>query len=484
MRAVKSSPRAFCVKLTSFGNYNIIIPRKFRRLAETGGFMEQKTQAQEVSLRRMLFSVGYRWKSIVAVAAILAVLLGGIQGVRTFRQMRSRQLAVQNNQISAEEENARLERRIELLEKNIADHKAFLAESLLMQIDPYHVYQAKALIYIAADDPDAVTNDNQEANTSALVNVYYTAANTQEMTELVAQAAGVDVLDLSELVNIYIQQDQNLQIAVYNPDAQIASQILSAYLDYLEEYQSKLGQSIAKHSYRVVFETVGLGESQSVRDKQSEARNHLTELEKALENLQKEYDGLRNPMQSVDAGTAAFKNGIKWAMLGVVAGAVLAVVVICFGFVCGDRISSSAELKCRFGIRELGGFWAGKRKCGFFSSKLMAAEGRISSNSEENLDLIAANIASFAQSGESVLITGSMQYPEFVAKLQQRLPDIKLVAGGSLIADAAAVRMLSLCQGVILLVKKGESRYSAVSREIDRVSDLDKRLIGCIIAEN
>jgi len=449
--------------------------------------MEQKTQVQEVSLRRMFFSVGYRWKRIVATAVLFAVLLGGIQGIRIFRQAVALQTAEQSDQAAVETyetEAAQLQRRIELLEKNIADHKAYLSETLLMQLDPYHVYQAKAMIYIAAEDSAAVESDKQEADTSALLNVYYTIASMKEMTQTVADAAGVDVLDLSELVNIYIQQDQNLQIAVYNPDAQTASQILSIYLDYLEDYRAKLSESIAEHSYSVVFETVGLGESQSMRDKQSEARNRLTELEKEHEKIQKEYESLRNPAQPMNAGNAAFKSGVKWAVLGAAVGTALAVVAVCWDFVCGDLVCSSAELKCRFGIRELGGFWAGKRKCGVISSKLMAAEGRVSSNSEENLDLIAANIASFVQPGESVLITGSMQYPEFVAKLQQRLPEIKLVAGGSLMTDASAVRALAQCHGAILLVKKDESRYSAIARETDRVSDMGKGLIGCIIGEN
>ena len=444
--------------------------------------MEQKTQVQEVSLRRMLFSVGYRWRSIVAAAMIFAVLLGGIQGIRTYGQITKEQTAGQSNQV-LETEETQLQHRIKLLEQNIADQKNYLSETLLMQIDPYHVYQAKALIRIAADEPAAAEAETQDENVAALLNVYYTAANTQEMTEMVAGAAGVDVLDLSELVNIYIQQDQNLQIAVYNPDAQTASRILSAYLDCLKDYQPKLSQSVVEHSFGVVFETVGLGASQSIRDKQSEARNHLTELEQALADVRKEYNALHGSTEPVSASAAVLKTGAKWAALGATAGVVLEVAVICFGFVCGDRVFSAAELKDRFGLRELGGFWAGKRKCGCVVSKLMEAEGRVSSNSDGNLDLIAANIAAFAQSGETVLITGSLTYADAVAKLQQRLPDIKLLTGGSLMKDAAAVHQLTSSQSVILLVEKDVSRYSTVSWEMDRVSDLGKRLIGCIIAE-
>ena len=448
--------------------------------------MEQKNQVQEVSLRRMLFSVGYRWKSVIAAIVVFAVLIGGIQGVRTFAQVKQaqditpRDPAAEEAYESAKEQ---LTRRIELLENNIADQKVYLSEALLMQLDPYHVYQAKALIYVAADTPSAGENDQQATDTSALLGVYYTIASSHEITETVAEAVGVNVLDLSELVNIYIQQNQNLQIAVYNPDAEIARQILSIYLDYLEGYRSKLSQSIAQHIYSVIFETVGLGESQSMQDKQNEARNRLTELEDALESLQEEYNALYDPAKPVDAWGAILKDGVKWAVLGAAVGAALVVAAICFDFVCADPVYSAQELKDRFGIRDLGGFWAGKRKCGLFAAKLMEAEGRVSRNSEENWDLIAANIDNFSQKGETILVAGGAKYTEEVVKLQQRLPNVKLVSVGGLMEDAAAVRMLAQCHGVILLAEKGRSRYSTISREKDRVADLKIRLVGCIIAE-
>ena len=440
--------------------------------------MEQNNQVQEVSLRRMFYAVGYRWKRIVAAALVFAVLLGGIQGIRVFAKTAQGQTAAE----TYEPEQAQLSRRIELQEKSIAEQKAYLSEALLMQVDPYHIYQAKGLIHIAAEDPAEPETESQDADTAALLAAYYTLANTQEATETVAAEAGVETDTLSGLVNVYIQQDRNLQIAVYNPDAQTARRILSAYLNYLDGHRPNVSTSISQHDYSIVFETVGLSESTSLQDKQDAARTRLVELEEDLKTLQNEYESLVGSSQPAGVGAVA-KEIIKWAVLGGIAGAVLAAALTCVEFVCGDRVYSAEELRCRLGIRTVGGFWAGKEKCGRVASRLMEAEDRVCVNSGANLDLIVANICSFAANGETVLITGAKRYGDFVAQLQQRLPDVKLVCGGSLMTDAASVQFLRQSCGVILLVQRGCSRYSGIAREMERINDAGKRLIGCIIAE-
>ena len=47
--------------------------------------MNQENQSQEVSLKRMCLFAFCQWKRVLAAALVLAVLLGGIQGLRGWK---------------------------------------------------------------------------------------------------------------------------------------------------------------------------------------------------------------------------------------------------------------------------------------------------------------------------------------------------------------------------------------------------------------
>ena len=90
------------------------------------------------------------------------------------------------------------------------------------------------------------------------------------------------------------------------------------------------------------------------------------------------------------------------------------------------------------------------------------------------------------EGARSLLVIGSAAEPhidEAVSQLSSRLPGIKVMTGGNLLKDARGLKKLPECDGVILIEQCGKSLYSDVEQEIEKASDLQKLVVGCIVFE-
>ena len=98
--------------------------------------MEQQKEPQMVYIKDLLFTVLYRWKAVLAVTLALALALGGLGFLLTGNPSREEL----QKQESYNTQKAVYDQRIAALEKSVAERQAHLAQSLLMQLDPYNHY--------------------------------------------------------------------------------------------------------------------------------------------------------------------------------------------------------------------------------------------------------------------------------------------------------------------------------------------------------
>ena len=113
-------------------------------------------------------------------------------------------------------------------------------------------------------------------------------------------------------------------------------------------------------------------------------------------------------------------------------------------------------------------------------------EGRLTENSPENMALIAANIRNYCKDVKVVLVSSDLETEQTErngAELQRALPDIRFESYGSLLRDPEALRKLPVCDGVLLVLVCGKSRYSQVKKSLERVTDAGKTVLGCVVVE-
>ena len=219
-----------------------------------------------------------------------------------------------------------------------------------------------------------------------------------------------------------------------------------------------------------------------MRDADAAATTQTT----VLEEDQKAAQETEPPAETVVSLGSAVMDGIKWAILGGVAGVLAVCFVACIGFICGDRVFSGGELKDRFGLKIMGSVCGEQEKSDRLTRWLKRKEGRLMENSPENEALLAANLRNYCRNAGTVLVSGDLDgeaAEAFAGELKRLLPDIRFECHGSLVKDPEAVRKLPECDGVLLVAICGASRYSHVENALERVTDAGKPVIGCVVVE-
>lgn len=91
-----------------------------------------KNENKVIRIRDLCFAIVRGWKWIVAAMVILALTFGLAQGIA-------------GNQSSTSEES------FAALDDRIDSQTSYLENSILMQLDPYNVYEATANLHITKD---------------------------------------------------------------------------------------------------------------------------------------------------------------------------------------------------------------------------------------------------------------------------------------------------------------------------------------------
>lgn len=450
--------------------------------------MNRERPEWEINLKSMLFASAYQWKLMLAAAVALAVLLGGYQGVSVWRASDNNALRAQYKvaHMKYRHEKTALEKAVEKLEEDIAEQEEYLEESVLMQLDHRNVHHAKVDLYLTTPFqimPDKVYQNTDKAD--QLLAFYVSSLSDQLLLEDIAKEAKLEAKYLTEVISIGTNLNHILSITVRWTDDAGAQAIMDALVAQAQSYHDTLSQTVGEHTLTVVLDTVGSVVEPWVFDRQEQEELRLEGYELQLAEKETELKDLAEPVLEQATAGDALKAGIKWAVLGGVAGAVLVAALSCFLFIFSDKVYSGVDLQARCGVRILGSMPSDK-KLDPVTRRISMAEGRNMADPEETPVLLQENLLQYACGATNILITGDIK-PELAeacaARLQQGLTDVKLTACGSVLEDVSAVRALSECDAVLLLQKCGRSRYHRVSREIVRINDVKKPLIGCIIVE-
>ena len=477
----------------------------------------ENTYEREIDLKELMFAVLRKWRPILAAAVVLALLLGGFKAVSAQRSLNSAGDEDDSYAAALEEYEQKLEicnREIDNLTSDIVNLQKYVEDSILMNTSPYDVWEAKAELFVETDK----SGDSEYGTdnlTATVMRAYQSALTSGELLSEIGADMGMEERYLQELITVtiglddyyrlddlmtvqnrdngftirnqkdnhYIMQDNLLTIQVRHKDEEEARKLLTQLLDGMELFQDRIRSGIALHTVKEISNSVSSKVDLSLADQQSGERDRLNRLNASLEEKKKELEDIKSP----EAQANPVSSGIKYGGIGGVLGAFMAVFFVCIGFVMSDKVYSAKELKYRFKIKILGRLPLAGGKAGRIDKWLNGLEGRASGdNEDEEYGLISANICNYMEGARSLLVIGSAAEPhidEAVSQLSSRLPGIKVMTGGNLLKDARGLKKLPECDGVILIEQCGKSLYSDVEQEIEKASDLQKLVVGCIVFE-
>jgi hypothetical protein len=476
---------------------------------------------QEINLKNLIFYALYRWRVIMAVGIVCAVLAGGYKlagGIRSMGNQTEVQEAMEQyeeDQDSYERQKALYEQDIALLQENLKQQNDYMENSVLMRINPYAAAAAHADIMIKTEDNRSLPNEDKNVDPAdSLVKVYGEAASSMINWEKMAQEMQTDPAYLRELLFVDMDYDSNsISLNVYHEDEAVADQILGEILGQLEAFSASENGHLDKHSITIVNRNTSQhvnitnasdkGKS-SLLDVQKAVRDSITAAQKTLTDRQKLLKDLNEPSKPASSSMKSIlKSGIKFGIIGLVLGICLAGFCYCLIFVLDSKVYSAEDMKDQFGLQILGTLPMAE-KTGLFSfiDKILERIEGTSYRPAENLvyERAAVNLKNYVEGsnsdttaeasvGKKILVTGTCSTESsaaVAAKLDSFLKEdqsnrIELITGGDLCDDTEALRKLASCDGMILVEQRGQSRFNAIRNEIELASSLKKSVYGCII---
>lgn len=448
------------------------------------------TYEQEIDLKDLMFAVLYKWRPVLIMAVILGLLLGGYKAFSTYKSQNDPELIAQKEEdyqkdLEIYEKNKETsQREIDNLMTDITEQQTYLEKSVRMNMSAYDVWEAKTDLFVKTDYkimPEMVYQNVDYTDT--ILQAYRSALTNTEFLQKVANKMGTEPRYLKEMITIQVNQ-KILTVQVNYKDEKSAREIMQYILSGVDDAKANIEETIGVHTISVVDESVGSKVDLDLADAQKAESTRLIDLNNRLEEKQEALDDLEEPKKVVDSASAAVKSGVKYAVLGVVLGAFMAVFFVCVEFLMTDGVYAAKDLRNRYRLRVLGTLPA--KKASGVDASLRKLEGRALEESDSAYSLIGANVRGFLGDAKKILIAGCASDAALARtseKLAAELEDCTILKGGNLLSDAKTLKSLSDADAVIFVEECKVSKYSHIELELEKAKDLQKEILGCIVFE-
>ena len=384
----------------------------------------------DISMKEILVYVVRRWKTIIAFALVLSVVIGWASynnqasKVPDVTTDLNETLASADGGVSDVHGTVKLSLGIDLTNfvgtSGDSYHITLATNDLLTKIEQRYVIIAQGVpftevlkaIIIPSNISDAMLNDHIRVENP-----------------------------ITGIINIYVSGFKNVD----------PNKVASAVYDYLLSFNAVIGESVAEHKLSIIASSFS-------------------------ESSPEEVD---TPSDSV---ATVVSSPINSALVAFLAGLVVAALVAAVIYLVRLPIQVPDQVQQQLGIRYIGGFRKkkvlsiGDRVAG---SLRMADEG-------EAMGLIFANLKSFIGDHSRILVTGSIdeesvkEFAEKIALVNDRA-DIVFSAGSDINKSASGVSALMDSDAVVLVERIDRSKLRHIKEEKDRIEMSGKDIVGYVL---
>ena len=459
----------------------------------------------EIDLIDFLFYLMKRWKSLVAMVLVGAVLGGAFYVVKS--------LKIQEETIEEEyqpdvstEENMKLAAQYRRLYEQQMDYNE---HSIVMQINPNQVYEGTLTYYLAAGE-----------QTELLSQLYMNLIDDQTVLAEVKAAAGLDCDEqyIRELISGSVEKNTddsnesagnvvNTQQVVV-PDDDLSKTIITYQIAYLDKGTCEKMTSAFKnvvgtvkqqyediyggYNLELVQSAVAVTVDQSYQDKQNTSatrmENYLTKLVK-LEDafsdtemvyyqekyLTTEHVDAEQP-QKVKSGIS-INDLIKWLTIGMLGFAMLWGVYCFLMYLMDPSIKTLNEVK-QMRLPVIG--YVGKENK---NPTIIERLEKKKNGSYDTIEYVAMAIEMLHESGVLLVIDFEANAEKYLGEvLEQKTKKIKKV--NIVQTDVNTLELATKSDGIILGIRLGKTSRKQIQRELEVCEIQNIKVLGVIVISN
>lgn len=456
--------------------------------------MEKEIQSyMEIDIKEMISYSLRRWRIAVLYALIIAILATGLLAYNTTR------LKVEKTKLNQKHEEALnmkrvIEKEIKSVQSIIDDTMFELEQSVYANLNYSKVYSGSVLFYIELEDEDKYLfkNDVEEkkSNLLRLQNSYMKLFEGGAFYAYVKEKTGLDI-DIKYFNQLMSVSDVASGVFSFNILADTEEKA-NEYLKLANEFMHSEGMynfnKIARHKVNVLYKNGRFQIIDDVRTKKNalnnmlaENTNLLIEKENALIKNAKDIEELEGKLK----GGETIKPYIKRFILGGILGFVLSLVAICAKFVLADFIDTECNVKQRLNLDTIARL--GYKKRGFFVDKIIdtfAGENNYIRDEKEFAGYCAIKLESLCGNEKNIAFVGSVDpklLGDFANKVNEGSDKLSVISCGTVSKNAEAYSKMLGCDGVVIVEKRNESKFSELEFEMKSLKPCNKKIIGIIM---
>ena len=266
----------------------------------------------------------------------------------------------------------------------------------------------------------------------------------------------------------------------------------------IESYGAQLQEQIGSHGLTLLSESQTERIDRGIQSYQNEVLNSYTTTFTQLKNMQTELETVvEEEGETIVVGEAVsyaspVREGVKFAVIGVVLGAFLAAFILVVIYLMSGKLQSTESFREEFGMPLLGQITkspAKKRIFGFLDRWLQRIEeGEYADITyEEQLKIAAANLkTAISKDGgmKRIMLAGTIAKDEaeaFRTRLVPELEGITVSAYERIVFQASALEELDRYDGVLFLEKRGVSYTKLIKKEKSLVADRNVAVLGAVV---
>jgi hypothetical protein len=483
---------------------------------------------KEISLVELLFYCLKKWRWIVCSMIVIAAAAGGYKYLSTVKsnqiQQEAQALLEENGETEPVEvvENPRVryyEQAIASNELELEQQEAYLKDSVVMQMDAYHLWAGTLSFYMDVPDEQdgnslnnlfaaykAYVTDGRLArqlfdadNSIPIVDLGYLLSfnKGKETIEILLNNGGKSTNEAGNGLNI--ESEQNVfQIQVIASSEELAI----AYTEKIEEsvmgYSRELAGDVAVHDLKLLAAVQTEKMDNDMASYQSSVLSSYGVLLNSLKTLKTDLKAIRDEEgDTITLGqTFSLANpvsaAVKYGIVGLVLGAFLAGFVLILVYLMSGKLQSTEMFREEFGMQLLGEVKApvGKKKLfGFIDNWLYHLEEGAYANipREEQMRIAAASLKGAVNQKEGlkkIMLAGTIakeDVEEFCGCLKEHVQEAEFSSYKQIVFDAAALEELSDYDAVVFLERKRVSYSKLIKKEREMVSGREIPVLGTIV---
>ncbi len=444
-----------------------------------------------VNLKRLFFSVLFRWRSIIVAAVIGAVMLGIYQyaSLETVHQKGERTEEERQYEIDLQTYHTSMETYqsdIKTYTNLIAARKTYRDNSPYLQLDPQKIWYSEKRYYVEVNPsvmealPEGSTIDPADYVLSVYSSAMRERMNDTELEEVFGTS---NMSYVNEMAWVSADIGQNIITAVARADtAEAAERELAFAVARIEELQEGKAQEVNPHKLVLVNENTAVRVDDGLLTTKNRIKEDIDNYQKKLDTAIKGLNDLEIKGEPEPPG-----NHIKkMAAIGFLLGAFLLAGVYAVINLFNGRLFDRETFSGQYGVPIFGEFYHTQaRHPDKAPDKWIVhwEQGKTTQNDESVTENIAALIRERVADGTLLLV--STEKEETLTKLRnslsEKLGGREIVCCADFLHHAGAVSDASQADAVLVVEEKGVSYLKNIDRMAELLLACKAKVIGSIL---